>query len=141
LHSTFHMKELDHLTYFLGLEVHYHREGVFLNQQKYIQDLVQLVGLTKYPVNTPIEVNVKYRRDEGDLLDDPTQYLKLVGSLIYVTITRRYIFFLVHTVSKFMQAPRHFHLSVVQQIIRYLLGTLKCGLFNFCWFINQTPSI
>lgn len=28
-----------------------------------------------------------------------------------------------------MQAPRHFHLSVVQRIIRYLLGTLKRGLF------------
>ena len=76
-----------------------------------------------------MEVNVKYRRDDGDLLDDPTQYHKLVGSLIYVTTTHPYISFVVHSVSKFMQAPRHFHLSAVQRIIRYLLRTLKRGLF------------
>jgi hypothetical protein len=102
-----HEKYLGHLTYFLGLEVHYNHESVFLNQQKYIQDLVQFVGLTNA---TP----VKYRRDEGDLLDDLTQYRKLVGSLIYVTITRPDISFIVHTVGRFMQAPRHFHLSTVQ---------------------------
>lgn len=114
LHSTFQMKELGYLTCFLGLEVHYHHEGVFLNQQKYIQDLVQLAGLTNAtPVDTSMEVNVKYRTDEDYLLDDPTQYRKLVGSFICVTITRPDISFVVHTISKFMQAPRHFHLSAV----------------------------
>ncbi|RDX80671.1 hypothetical protein CR513_38754, partial [Mucuna pruriens] len=84
LHSTFHMKELSHLTYFLGLEIHYHLEGIFLNQQKYIQDLIQLTKLTNsICVDTSFKVNVKYRRDEGDILDDPTLYRKLVGNLIY----------------------------------------------------------
>jgi len=130
MHLTFHMKELGRLTYFLGLEVHYHQKGVFLNQQKYIQDLVQLAGLTNAsPIDTPMEVNVKYRRDEGDHLDDLTQSHRPVGSFIYVTITRPDISFVVHTFSKFMQGPRHFHLSAVQQIIRYLLGSLKRGLF------------
>nr|KYP38426.1 Retrovirus-related Pol polyprotein from transposon TNT 1-94 [Cajanus cajan] len=130
LHSTFHMKELGHLNYFLGLEVHYHPKGIFINQHKYIQDLVQLAGLTNATlIDTPMEVNVKYRRHEGELLDDPTQYRKLVGSLIYVTITRPDISFAVHTVSKFMQSPRHFHFSAVQRIIKYLLGTSRSGLF------------
>ena len=31
LNSTFHMKELGRLTYFLGLEVHYEPKGVFVN--------------------------------------------------------------------------------------------------------------
>ncbi|WVZ07780.1 hypothetical protein V8G54_021126 [Vigna mungo] len=92
LHSNFHMKKLGHLNYFLGLEVHYHPEGIFL-------------------------------------LDDPTQYRKLVGSLIYVTITRPDISFVVHTVSKFMQSPRNFHFSAVQRLIKYLLGTSSRGLF------------
>ncbi|XP_068639438.1 uncharacterized protein [Aristolochia californica] len=34
-------------------------------------------------VATPKVVNVKYRKDEGDILDDPTLYRRLVGSLIY----------------------------------------------------------
>ena len=130
LHSTFQMKDLGHLTYFLGLEVHYHHQGISLCQHKYIQDLVQLAGLPNAtPVDTPMKVNVKYRRDEGELLDDPTHYRKLVGSLIYLTITRPDISFVVHTVSKFMQSPRHLHLSAVKRIIRYLLGTPKHGLF------------
>jgi len=70
------------------------------------------------PVDTPIEVNVKLQRDEGVLLQDPTFYRKLVRSLIYLTIARPDISFVVHTVSKFMQNPRQLHLSAVQRIIR-----------------------
>ncbi|RDX80646.1 putative mitochondrial protein, partial [Mucuna pruriens] len=103
LYSTFHMKELSHLTYFLGLEVRYHPKGIFLNQKKYIQDLVQLARLTN---STHIDTSL-----EGDILDDPTLYRKVVGSLVYVTITHPDISFVVHTVRK------------------YLLGTSKCGLF------------
>lgn len=130
LHSTFHMKDLGQLTYFLGLEVHHQPQGIFVNQHKYTRDLVQLAGLTEAnSVDTPMEINVKYRRDGGELLEDPTLYRKLVGSLIYLTITRPNISFAVHTVSKFMQAPRHLHLSAVRRIIRYILGTSSRGLF------------
>ncbi|RDX67706.1 putative mitochondrial protein, partial [Mucuna pruriens] len=91
------MKELGHLTYFLGLDLYYHPEDIFLDQQKYIQDLIHLVGLTNFtPVDTPLEVNVKYRQREGNILDDPTLYHKLVGSLIYVTISHPDILFVVH---------------------------------------------
>ncbi|WVZ17516.1 hypothetical protein V8G54_010498 [Vigna mungo] len=117
LNSTFHMKELGHLNYFLGLEVHYHPEGIFVNQHKYIQDLVQLAGLTNAtPVDTPMKES---------FLTIPLN----IGSLIYVTITRPDISYVVHTVSKFMQSPRHFHFSAVQRIIKYLLGTSSRGLF------------
>ncbi|KAL3523634.1 hypothetical protein ACH5RR_016468 [Cinchona calisaya] len=130
LHSSFHMKDLGQLTYFLGLEVHHRPQGIFLNQQKYIQDLVDVAGLTNTTsVDTPMEINVKYRRDEGELLEDPTFYRKLVGSLIYLTITRPDISYAVHIVSKFMQAPRHLHLSAVRRIIKYIHGTPSRGLF------------
>ena len=39
------------------------------------------------PVATPMEHNVKLRTDVGDVLEDPTMYRKIVGSLIYVTLT------------------------------------------------------
>ncbi|RDX73255.1 putative mitochondrial protein, partial [Mucuna pruriens] len=66
LHSTFHMKGLGHLTNFLGLE------------------LAKLTNST--PVDTPFEVNVKYKQEEGDIFYYSTLYCKLVGSLICVTI-------------------------------------------------------
>ena len=65
------MKDLGQLTHFLGLEVW--ASGIFMNQHKYIQDLITLAGLEDTSsVDTLMEVNVKYRKEEGDLLDDPT---------------------------------------------------------------------
>ena len=82
------MKDLGQLTYFLGLEVHYRSHGLFVNQHKYIQDLITLAGLKDTSsVDTPIEVNVKYKKDEGEILDEPTFYRRLVRSLIYLTTT------------------------------------------------------
>ncbi|KAL6333165.1 hypothetical protein AAG906_028348 [Vitis piasezkii] len=52
-----------------------------MTTHKYIQDLITLAGLEETSfVDTPMEVNVEYRKDEGDLLDDPTLYRRLVGS-------------------------------------------------------------
>ena len=84
-----------------------------------------------------MEINVKYRRDEEELLEDPTLNRKLVSSLIYltITITRPDISYAVHTVSKFMHAPQHLHLADVRRIIHYFLGTPSRGLFF------PTPSL
>jgi hypothetical protein len=100
LQDCFHMKDLGSLTYFLGLEVHSSSSGVFVHQHKYAQDLIALVGLQdSSPVDTPLEVNVKFQRDDGDLLPNPTLYWQLVGSLNYLTITRPDISFAVQQVS------------------------------------------
>jgi hypothetical protein len=75
LQASFHMKDLGLLTYFLGLEVHTDSSSIFLNQHKYTQDLISLVGLQdSSSMDTPMEVNVKYRSEEGDLLSDPTVF-------------------------------------------------------------------
>lgn len=97
LHSTFQMKYLGHLTYFLGLEVHSLDYGLILNQYKYIQYLIELEGL-KYAtvVDMPMKVNVKNQKDEGELLPDPVLYRQPVGSLIHLTITRPDIAYVVH---------------------------------------------
>ena len=55
------MKDLGSLTYFLGLEVHSSSSGIYVSQQKYAQDLIALAGLQdSSPVDTPLEVNVKF---------------------------------------------------------------------------------
>jgi len=69
LNTTFHMKDLGQHTYFLGLEVQFQHKGIFVTQHKYTQDLIHMAGLTNAtPVDTPMEINVKLRRDEGELL-------------------------------------------------------------------------
>jgi len=130
LQAAFHMKDLGNLHYFLGLEVHSTSKGIFLHQHKYATDLISMAGLqSANPVDTPLEVNVKYHRDDGDLLHDPLLYRQLVGSLNYLTITRPDISFAVQQVSQFMHSPRHLHLAAVRRIIRYLKGSSHRGLF------------
>ena len=114
----------------MGLKVHSSSSGVFVHQHKYAHDLIALAGLQdSSPMDTHLEVNVKFRRDDGDLLPNPTLYRQLVGSLNYLTITRPDISFAVQQVSQFMQSPRHLYLVAVRRIIRYLLGSSSRGLF------------
>ncbi|KAH9780093.1 protein kinase domain-containing protein [Citrus sinensis] len=130
LQASFHMKDLGPLTYFLGLEVHYDSSEISLNQHKYTQDLLKLVGLhNASPMDTPLEVNTKYSSKEGKVISNPTIYRQLVGSLNYLTITRSNISFAIQQVSQFMQHPRHLNLVVVHRILRYLRRTPSRGLF------------
>ncbi|XP_034699365.1 uncharacterized mitochondrial protein AtMg00810-like [Vitis riparia] len=130
LSESFHMKDFVSLTYSLGLEVHHSPSGIFLNQHKYANYLVATAGLQgATSVDTPMELNVKLRKEEDDLLVDPSLYRKLVGSLVYLTITKSNISFVVQQVSQFLQTPRHLHLAVVCRIIRYVQGTSTRGLF------------
>ena len=101
-----------------------------MNQHKYIQDLITLAGLEDTSsVDTPMKVNVKYMKDEGDLLNEPTLYRRLVGSLIYLTTTRLDISYFVHQVNQFMSSLRHLHLAAVCPTIHYLRGSPTHGLF------------
>ena len=93
-------------------------------------DLIELADLhDSLPVDTPIEVNLKLSKDDGDLLPNPHTYRRLVGSLVYLTITRPDISYAVNLVSQFITTPRHLHLTAVKRIIRYFLGTVSCGLY------------
>ncbi|XP_071712452.1 uncharacterized mitochondrial protein AtMg00240-like [Rutidosis leptorrhynchoides] len=54
-------------------------------------------------------------------------YRKLVGSLIYLTLTRPDIAFAISVMSRFMKGPKKSHLEVVRRILRYVKGTLGRG--------------
>ncbi len=81
------------------------------------------------PISIPLEQNVKLSADEGDFVDDTTIYIHIVGSLIYMTITRPNLSYAVGVVSQFMQTPRKPHLDAVRRILRYIKHTLQCGIF------------
>lgn len=59
----------------------------------------------KHTVKTLMELNVHYGNDDDDLLDQPLLYRRLIGSLIYLTITRPDIAFAVLVVSQFIATP------------------------------------
>ncbi len=129
LQHSFQMKDLGSASYFLGLEISHNSHGYFLSQQKYTQDLINLVGLSDdKQVDTPLEVNVKYSKNDGEPITDPTLYRRVVGSLVYLTVTRPDIAHAVQLVSQFVSDPRRLHLTALHRIIRYLRSTSDLGL-------------
>jgi len=57
----------------------------------------------------PMEQQHKLSTDSGDSISNPSQYSRLIGHLIYITITKPEITYLVHILSQFMQDPLQGH--------------------------------
>uniref|UniRef100_A0A803PN29 Uncharacterized protein n=1 Tax=Cannabis sativa TaxID=3483 RepID=A0A803PN29_CANSA len=65
----------------------------------------------------------------GKQLQNPTQYRSLIGKLIYLTITRPGISFVVNKLSQYLYTPQEPHLHAANKILQYLKGTPGQGLF------------
>ena len=57
---------------------------------------------------TPMVLNLKLLQDMNSETVDVTLYRKMVGSLMYLMNTRPYIFFVVNTLSQYMEQPGRF---------------------------------
>jgi hypothetical protein len=80
LSTSFHMKDLGVLKYFLGIEVARNPTGIFLCQRKYALDIISEADLLgAKPAATPLEQNHSLSLADGQLLSNPEQYRRLVG--------------------------------------------------------------
>ncbi|KAL0358150.1 UNVERIFIED_CONTAM: Retrovirus-related Pol polyprotein from transposon RE2 [Sesamum calycinum] len=129
LQKHFVTKDLGRPRYFLGIEIAHSKHGISLSQRKYACDLLQKTGLlgTK-PVDTPMDSNPDFLNDDGNYLEDKTKYRRLVGKLIYLTVTRPDISFAVGLVSQFMDKPRSIHWEAALRILKYIKASPGKGL-------------
>ncbi|MCO5604914.1 hypothetical protein L7F22_059089 [Adiantum nelumboides] len=141
----FDMKDLGELRYFLGIEMIRNEGGIWLLRKKYGLDAYEVWNgccrrsmgwmLMKYgmadckPISTPLNQNLKLRINEGEVLDDATMYRRIVGSLIYITISLPDLSYAIGLVGQFMQLPRKPHLDAVRHILRHARATLDLALF------------
>lgn len=130
LDTTFALKRLGPLNYFLGIEVKRTATGgLFMTQQKYIRDLLDKAKMQGCnPLPTPMVSTSRLSKDQGIPFQDPTHYRSIVGALQYLTITRPDISFPVNKVCQFMASPLDTHWGAVKRILRYLHGTISYGL-------------
>ncbi|XP_028127274.1 uncharacterized protein LOC114323795 [Camellia sinensis] len=128
--SSFEVKDLGYLKYFLGIEVAQSKDGIFICQRKYILDLLKEIGILRgRPCDTPLELGQKLSEDqEGDLVDRE-RYQRLVGKLIYSSHSRPDIVIVMSMVSQLMHAPKTSHLEAVMRILRYLKSSPEKGLY------------
>lgn len=117
----FHMKDLGVLKYFLGIEVARNPEGILLCQRKYTLEIISETGLLgAKPAAFPMEQNHNLALAKGEFLADPAPYRRLVGRLIYLSVTRPDLAYSVHILSQFMQQPREDHWEAALRVVRYL---------------------
>lgn len=129
LSNTFKMKDLGDVRYFLGLEISRSPAGFFVSQKKYTVDLLDEFGLTTAStLKLPMDIHLRLNTDTGEFLKDPHPYQRLLGKLIYLTITRPDITFSVHILTQFMQHPTTAHMDAALKLLRYLKSNPSQGI-------------
>ncbi|KAI4297606.1 hypothetical protein L6164_037490 [Bauhinia variegata] len=95
LQHHFRLRDLGGVKYFIGLELAFSRKGISLSQRKFALDLPQEHGLSGCkPNSTPMDYNTKLTHTDEHLLSDPSIYRRLVGRLLYLSLTRPDISFI-----------------------------------------------
>ena len=131
LKKAFKLRDLGSLQYFLGLEIARSSSGIFVCQRKYALDILEEVDLLGCkPSSIPMEPSIKLVSDGKEpVIDDPASYRKLVGKLMYLTITRPDITYAVNRLCQFTAAPKDSHMKAAYKVLHYIKGTVGKGLF------------
>ncbi|PKU68977.1 Retrovirus-related Pol polyprotein from transposon TNT 1-94 [Dendrobium catenatum] len=129
LQRTFALKQLGHISLFLGIQVTRSKLGYFLSQEHYA---TKILNDARYKncksAPTPVTPAAKQKASNLSPYSDPTLFRRLVGSLQYLTITRPDIAFAANQVCQHMQSPTEDDFKALKRLLRYVKGTLSYGL-------------
>ncbi|GJV88268.1 putative ribonuclease H-like domain-containing protein [Tanacetum coccineum] len=136
MHKKFQMSSMGELTFFLGLQVTQKDDGIFISQDKYVDEILKKFGFsTVKTASTPMETSKPLLKDAEAEDVDVHLYRSMIGSLMYLTASRPDIMFVVCACARFQVTPKVSHLHAVKRIFRYLKGQPKLGL----WYPKDSP--
>ncbi|GJT45781.1 putative ribonuclease H-like domain-containing protein [Tanacetum coccineum] len=134
----FEMSAMGELTFFLGLQVKQKPDGIFISQDKYVQDMLKKFDMESVrTATTPYEASKPKSKDEPDDAVNVHLYRSMIGSLMYLTASRPDIMFAVSACSRHQVTPLTSNLNAVKKIFKYLKGQPKLGL----WYPRDSPFV
>ncbi|KAH9667020.1 retrovirus-related pol polyprotein from transposon RE1 [Citrus sinensis] len=137
LNTSFALKDLGNLNFFLGIQVQRSQNSLLLSQVKYIQDLLTKTEMTDCKgIETPFSTSEKLKKGVGNKFHDPTLYRSVIGSLQYAVLTMPELAFSVNKLSQFMSDPRQPHWVACKRVLRYLKNTM-----NMCLSFKKSEHL
>jgi hypothetical protein len=89
MENEFQMSMMGKLTFFLDIQVKQIKEGTFVHHTKYMKDLIKKFAMTDAkPVSTPMTMMTALDPDEDGEVVNQREYWSMIGSLLYLTVTR-----------------------------------------------------
>jgi hypothetical protein len=126
----FEMSMMDELKFFLGFQMKQFKDGTFISQTKYTNDVLKKFDMnTAKPIKTPMPSNEHIDLNEEGKSIDQKVYRSMIGSLCYLCASRPDIMLSVCMCARFEANPKECHLMVVKRIFRYLIHTPNLGLW------------
>nr|GFC06733.1 uncharacterized mitochondrial protein AtMg00810-like [Tanacetum cinerariifolium] len=118
------------MTFFFGLQVNQSPSGIFINQSKYVHEILKKYGLnTSDIIGTPMDIKDKLNLNQIETPVDATKYHSMIGALMYLTSSRPDIVHATCVCARYQAHPTEKHLKEVKRIFRYLWGTVNMGLW------------
>jgi hypothetical protein len=111
MEKEFQMSMMGELIFFLGIQVKQTKHGISVHQAKYTKDLMKKFNMAKLkPMSTPMSMATVLDSDENGDVVDQREYMSMIGSLLYLTVTRLDIQFIVSCVHAF-NLPHTLHIG------------------------------
>ncbi|GJZ19075.1 putative ribonuclease H-like domain-containing protein, partial [Tanacetum coccineum] len=130
------MSSMGELSFFLGLQVTQKDDGIFIIQDKYVDEILKKYGFsTVMTASTLMETSKPLLKDTEAEDVDVYLYRSMIGSLMYLTSSRPDILFVVCACARFQVMPKVSYLHAMKRIFRYLKGQPKLGL----WYPKDSP--
>jgi hypothetical protein len=141
----FQMSMMGEMRFFLGFEIKQLREGTFINQAKYTQDMLKRFKMKDVKgVATPMQTKCHLELNPNGKDVDQKVYRSMIGSLLYLCASRPDIVLSVGVCARYQAAPKESHLVAVKRIFRYLVHTPNYGLwypkgsnFSLCGYTDS----
>jgi hypothetical protein len=80
-------------------------------------------------ISTPMGTNGSLDNDTSGNMMDQKMYRSMIGSLLYVTVSRPDVMFSVCMCARFQASPRESYLKATKRILRYLKHTQNVRLW------------